>query len=109
MRWSPTLYFDVMRRVAAILVVWLVALLPAADAVSCPDGCTDISHGRPSLESGASCSDDAGCGLCLNACAVHGTVSAAIRIEPLSSHPAVAATRLRSLTPPAIERPPRDN
>jgi hypothetical protein len=96
-----------MRRTAAIVLLALVGILPAVDAVACPDGCTDATHSAPSWEAAAVCSQAPGCGLCLNAQFVHRHESILIRIERALPLSILIAPRPVSLAPPSLDRPPR--
>jgi len=58
------------RRAFAILLLTLIAVLPAIDAIACPDGCSDPAHSSTTLEAASTCAATA-CGLCLNSCFVH--------------------------------------
>lgn len=119
--WSPTLadqierrpcsnrdtriLFVAVSRVVSIVVLILLIALPAIDAVSCPDGCTDVAHGRASIETGVHASGS--CGFCLNALAVRGDWPTLTGIARLARLSAVPASHVLSLAPPPIDRPPR--
>jgi len=92
-------------RVVSIVLLILLVALPAMDVVSCPDGCTDVTHGCASLETGVHASGS--CGFCPNALAVHGGWPILVGIARLAALSAAPASRVLSLAPPSIDRPPR--
>ncbi len=87
------------------MLLTLVVALPAMDALSCPDGCTDAVHAHASLETVVHASGS--CGFCLNALAVHGDWPNLVSITRLVVLSAVPASHVSSLAPPSIDRPPR--
>ena len=97
--------FVAVSRAAAIVLLTLVVALPAMDALSCPDGCTDAVHAHASLETVVHASGS--CGFCLNALAVHGDWPNLVSITRLAVLSAVPASHVSSLAPPSIDRPPR--
>lgn len=97
--------FVAVSRAAAIVLLALLVALPAMDAVSCPDGCTDAVHAHASLETVVHASG--ACGFCLNALAVHADWPILVSITRLAVLFAVPASHASSLAPPSIDRPPR--
>jgi len=96
-----------MRTALAILVVALLAVLPAMDVVACPDGCSRPFHSDASWTGADTCGSTAACGLCLNAFFLARYVT---RVRHgVRAVPAPAVPRLTCLAgdPPSFDRPPR--
>jgi hypothetical protein len=95
-----------MKRVCAVALFALIAVLPAIDAVYCPDGCTDADRDAPSCQANAS-GAHGDCGLCVNAVAVQFAIP---RVAPLSHPIAIekpSPTMIVKIAPRLVDRPPR--
>jgi hypothetical protein len=96
-----------MRRAVAIALLGLIGLLPAVDAVACPDGCRNAVHATASWEATDACAIASGCGLCVNAFFVRRDVIVARRCDCVVAMLVVAAPNLPAAVLASIERPPR--
>ena len=96
-----------MRRAIAIALLGLIGLLPAVDAVACPDGCSNAGHATASWQTTDACAFAGACGFCVNAFFVHRDVIVARRCDCVAAMVVVAAPDLRATVLASIERPPR--
>jgi hypothetical protein len=95
-----------MPRPLAVWLLLLIVALPAIDSVYCPDGCTDSSRSATGWHPDEA-SERQGCGLCVNAVAVHRAVVVG---EPTERFiPLASALALENVSSPlrSIDRPPR--
>ena len=94
------------RGVYAILLFGTLAVLPPIDAVYCPDGCTDMDSAACAWH-GVVTASHAACSLCLNAVAVHATMT---RVDPPAELIATVAqppSTFVSIPLRSVDRPPR--
>ena len=105
--WMESAYTAPVRRLAAVAVLVVIAVLPVIDSISCPDGCTDALHATSSWEHSERCGGTGGCGVCLNASYVQRD---AFLVVPLNRIVGITAARISQLPSPdsdSVERPPR--
>jgi hypothetical protein len=94
------------RWVIAALLLAALTLLPAMDAVHCPDGCTDRDHSPYACQYNVSGAHGA-CGLCSNAVAIRKAIA---RLDPPSEPVAIdAPSAMTFISNPlrSVDRPPR--
>jgi hypothetical protein len=82
------------------------SVLPAIDAVYCPDGCTDANQPRCTWQANV-CGASGSCGLCINAVALHCALVSVDAVERLTVIGTTVAFGLVSVPPRAVDRPPR--
>jgi hypothetical protein len=94
------------RRFCVAALLALIVLLPAVDAVFCPDGCAEAGRTRCAWQTDLSAAAD-GCGLCVNGVAVHGAppyIAPSQRIQAARAPRAIGAVLTVSRP---IDQPPR--
>ncbi|HZS60284.1 MAG TPA: hypothetical protein VFA43_13495 [Gemmatimonadaceae bacterium] len=96
-----------MRTALAVLLVALVAVLPAMDVVACPDGCSNPVHSDASWTGADTGGSTAACGLCLNAFFLARDVTSVRHRARVVLAPVVPRLVCLAGDPPSFDRPPR--
>jgi hypothetical protein len=95
------------RTVSVLLLVVVMAVLPAVDVVFCPDGCADAGRTRCAWQGGLSTAAGGACGLCLNGLAVAPPLSHLVAIHRIQSAVASLVNTAPLTFPRPIDQPPR--